>query len=157
MNAVEYRGELLEPWYHAAITNLETKSMFCNMFKGWFNANGSHYNRFVEALIKGNLKEMNIFMNDVAVSTFSYFDTGVRPSGNQHPERFYHGFMLGLISELRDIYEIKSNRESGYGRYDVMMIPKNTDDGRLTFGLLGLGTLIDLIIILCKPNPYYVR
>ncbi len=131
VNAVEYRGELLEPWYHAAITNLETKSMFCNMFKGWFNANGSHYNRFVEALIKGNLKEMNIFMNDVAVSTFSYFDTGVRPSGNQHPERFYHGFMLGLISELRDIYEIKSNRESGYGRYDVMMIPKNTDDDRL--------------------------
>ena len=131
VNAVEYRGELLEPWYHAAITNLETKSMFCNMFKGWFNANGSHYNRFVEALIKGNLKEMNIFMNDVAVSTFSYFDTGVRHSGNQHPERFYHGFMLGLISELRDIYEIKSNRESGYGRYDVMMIPKNTDDGRL--------------------------
>ena len=131
VNAVEYRGELLEPWYHAAITNLETKSMFCNMFKGWFNANGSHYNRFVESLIKGNLKEMNIFMNDVAVSTFSYFDTGVRHSDNQHPERFYHGFMLGLISELRDIYEIKSNRESGYGRYDVMMIPKNTDDGRL--------------------------
>ena len=70
---------------------------------------------------------MNGYMNDVALSTFSNFDTGKHPSERTQPERFYHGFVLGLLVELRDIYEVKSNRESGYGRYDVMLIPKNND------------------------------
>lgn len=123
-DSVEYRGELMEAWYHLSITNLETRSMFYNMFKGWFNGNDSNYNEFVKALINGSIKEMNVFMNDVAMSTFSSFDTGVHPSERSQPEKFYHGFVLGLLVELRDIYEIKSNRESGYGRYDVMLIPK---------------------------------
>ncbi len=123
-DAVEYRGELMEPWYHLSITNLETRSMFYTMFKAWFNDNDSNYNAFVVALLKGNLKEMNVYMNDVALSTFSSFDIGTHPSEKAQPEKFYHGFVLGLLVELRDIYEIKSNRESGYGRYDVMLIPK---------------------------------
>ena len=118
---VEYKGELLEPWYHLSITNLETVSMFSNMFKGWFDSDSSNYGEFVQALLKGRLREMNIYMNDVALSTFSYFDVGTQP------ERFFHGFVLGLLVELRDIYEIKSNRESGYGRYDVMLVPKSDD------------------------------
>ena len=124
---VEYKGELLEPWYHLSITNLETVSMFSNMFKGWFDSDSSNYGEFVQALLKGRLREMNIYMNDVALSTFSYFDVGTQPSERSQPERFFHGFVLGLLVELRDIYEIKSNRESGYGRYDVMLIPKNND------------------------------
>ncbi len=124
---VEYRGESMEPWYHLAITNLETRSMFYNMFKGWFDDSDSNYNAFVEALLKGSLKEMNVYMNDVALATFSNFDTGNHPSERTQPERFFHGFVLGLLVELRDIYEVKSNRESGYGRYDVMLIPKNND------------------------------
>ena len=124
---VEYRGESMEPWYHLAITNLETRSMFYNMFKGWFDDSDSNYNAFVEALLKGSLKEMNVYMNDVALATFSSFDTGNHPSERTQPERFFHGFVLGLLVELRDIYEVKSNRESGYGRYDVMLIPKNND------------------------------
>lgn len=124
---VEYKGELLEPWYHLSITNLETVSMFSNMFKGWFDSDSSNYGEFVQALLKGRLREMNIYMNDVALSTFSYFDVGTQPSERTQPERFFHGFVLGLLVELRDIYEIKSNRESGYGRYDVMLIPKNND------------------------------
>ena len=127
VNEVEYRGELLEPWYHLSITNLETMSMFSGMFKGWFSNSLSNYNAFVAALLSGSLKEMNIYMNEVALSTFSSFDTGVHPSERTQPERFYHGFVLGLLVELRDIYEVKSNRESGYGRYDVMLIPKNND------------------------------
>ena len=124
---VEYKGELLEPWYHLSITNLETVSMFSNMFKGWFNSDSSNYGEFVQALLKGRLREMNIYMNDVAMSTFSYFDVGTQPSERSQPERFFHGFVLGLLVELRDIYEIKSNRESGYGRYDVMLVPKGDD------------------------------
>ncbi len=132
VNEVEYRGEILEPWYHVSITNVETKSMFYNMFRGWFGRTNANYNEFVRALLKGKLKEMNIFMNHVAAATFSFFDTGTHPSETSQPEKFYHGFVLGLISELRDTYEIKSNRESGYGRYDVMLIPRDLNDGNLS-------------------------
>ncbi|WP_296117141.1 AAA family ATPase [uncultured Eubacterium sp.] len=122
---VEQRGILLEPWYHLKITNLETLGMFTGMFKGWFSASDCNYNAFVQALLQGNLKEMNVYMNDVALITFSSFDTGRHPSGKTQPERFYHGFVLGLLAELRDRYVLKSNRESGYGRYDVMLIPRD--------------------------------
>lgn len=66
---------------------------------------------------------MNEYMNRVALQTFSYFDTGERASGAE-PERFYHGFVLGLLVDLQGSYYVKSNRESGFGRYDVMLEPK---------------------------------
>ena len=120
---VEYRGELREPWYHLSITNLETRSMFSGMFKDWFSGTSSSYNEFVKALLCGDIKQMNTYINDIALITFSNFDSGNHPSQKAQPERFYHGFVLGLLVELRDVYEVKSNRESGYGRYDVMLIP----------------------------------
>ena len=141
VNEVEYRGELLVPWYHLSITNLETMSMFSSMFKGWFNSSLSNYNAFVAALLNGKLKEMNIYMNEVALSTFSSFDTGTHPSERTQPERFYHGFVLGLLVELRGRYEVKSNRESGYGRYDIMLIPRDYNEGNaivLEFKVLDL-------------------
>ena len=126
---VEYRGMMLEPWYHLKITNLETFSAFSSMLKGWFENEASNYSEFVEALLDGKLKEMNAYMNEVALATFSSFDVGNHPSGRTQPERFYHGFVLGLLIELRDRYEVCSNRESGYGRYDVMLVPRfKTDD-----------------------------
>ena len=73
---VEYRGILFEPWYTIRITNLETVSMFSAMFRGWFSSSDANYNGFVRALLSGNLKEMNLFMNDVVLATFSIFDTG---------------------------------------------------------------------------------
>ena len=77
-------------------------------------------------MLRGNVKEMNIYMNEVALSTFSSFEQRKgNPSGKSEPERFYHGFVLGLLVELRDKYEVQSNRESGYGRYDVMIIPRD--------------------------------
>ena len=124
VDEVEYRGELLEPWYHLSITNLETRSMFANMFKGWFGVVASNYNEFVRAMIYGDLEAMNHYMNDMALVTFSNFDTGMSPSEKSQPERFYHGFVLGLMAEQNDNYEVRSNRESGFGRYDVMLIPK---------------------------------
>ena len=62
-------------------------------------------------------------MNDVAEQIFSSFDTGKNPSKKQRPERFYHGFVLGLLVELRGRYLVTSNRESGFGRYDVVLEP----------------------------------
>lgn len=120
---IDYRGITLEPWYTLDITNIETLSMFMTMFRGWFKNKDANYNDFVKALLKGSLKEMNIYMNDVALATFSSFDTGKKLSEKSQPERFYHGFVLGLLVELRDRYQIRSNRESGYGRYDVMLTP----------------------------------
>ena len=115
--------------YELTLTNYEVKRMFHNMVKGWFTKAGSDYSDFVKALLNGNLKEMNAYMNRVALRTFSYFDTGRKPS-EEEPERFYHGFVLGLLVELANRYMITSNRESGFGRYDVVLEPKkpNEDD-----------------------------
>ena len=110
--------------YDLCLTNDEVRDMFCDIVRGWFGRTQKSYNGFVKALLAGNRKEMNAYMNDVAVKTFSYFDTGRNPS-RQEPERFYHGFVLGLIVDLQDRYVVTSNRESGFGRYDVMLEPKD--------------------------------
>ena len=110
--------------YDLCLTNDEVRDMFCDIVRGWFGRTQKSYNGFVKALLAGNRKEMNAYMNDVAVKTFSYFDTGKNPS-RQEPERFYHGFVLGLIVDLQDRYVVTSNRESGFGRYDVMLEPKD--------------------------------
>ena len=124
---INYKGITREPWYTLSITNLETMSMFSNMFKGWFECSLSNYNGFVKALIAGDIEAMNYYMNKITVATFSYFDVGSESSGNSEPERFYHGFVLGMMSDFADTYEIKSNRESGFGRYDIMMIPRKKE------------------------------
>ena len=118
---LEY-GEEVE--YELTLTNYEVERMFYNMVRGWFQDSRADYNDFVQALLLGDKKAMNAYMNRVALNTFSYFDTGKRPSGEE-PERFYHGFVLGLIVDLQKKYVITSNRESGFGRYDVMLEPKN--------------------------------
>ncbi|MBD5395549.1 MAG: AAA family ATPase [Lachnospiraceae bacterium] len=110
--------------YELEITNFEVKVMFRSMVKKWFGGVSSAYNDFVKALLNDDLKAMNIYMNDIAMATFSYFDTGKNPARTE-PERFYHGFVLGLLVELSDKYLLTSNRESGFGRYDVMLEAKN--------------------------------
>lgn len=112
-----------KPVYELTLTNREVKIMFYNMVRDWFSCVDSDYNDFIKSLLKGDLKAMNAYMNRVALNTFSYFDTGLKPSGEE-PERFYHGFVLGLIVDLQSRYMITSNRESGFGRYDVMLEPK---------------------------------
>ena len=112
------------PVYELEFTNYEVRLMFRNMVRGWFGVTQSDYNDFIQALLQGNLDAMNEYMNRVAENTFSYFDTGNRPSKKQEPERFYHGFVLGLMVDLTDQYTILSNRESGFGRYDVILEPK---------------------------------
>ncbi len=115
------------PIYELALTNYEVKRMFLLMVNGWFERSGENYGEFVSAMLVGDKKAMNAYMNRVTLDIFSYFDTGNRPSGLE-PERFYHGFVLGLIAELYGRYTVTSNRESGFGRYDVMIEPKNAVD-----------------------------
>ncbi len=114
--------------YELALTNKEVQIMFQKMIRKWFNRSGTVYNGFLRALLQDDVKSMNAYMNRVALATFSYFDSGRNPSMETQPERFYHGFVLGLAVELADRYVITSNRESGFGRYDVVMLPKNGTD-----------------------------
>ena len=114
--------------YELELTNYEVRKMFGNMVHDWFGENLSDYNDFIKALLRGDKKEMNAYMNRVSLSMFSYFDGGSHPSGQTNPERFYHGFVLGLLVDLADKYEVKSNRESGFGRYDVMLKPRNKEN-----------------------------
>lgn len=109
--------------YRLALTNREVVQMFRRMVLGWFRKSGSGYGAFVRAMLAGDLEAMNYYMNEVALATFSSFDTGKSPSKKSSPERFYHGFVLGLLVDRKDDYVIHSNRESGFGRYDVVMEP----------------------------------
>ncbi len=118
-------------YYELTLTNREVKIMFENMIQGWFAENSS-YNAFIKALLLDDVKAMNTYMKQVAMETFSYFDTGKTPS-SEKPERFYHGFVLGVMVELTNRYTLTSNRESGFGRYDVMLEPKKASDNAYIF------------------------
>ncbi len=126
------RYRMNEKWgsmeYELSLTNKEVRIMFRGMIKGWFRRAAFVYNEFVKALLRGDRKSMNVYMNKVALQTISYFDTGKKPSESAEPERFYHGLVLGLIVELAERYTVTSNRESGYGRYDVVIEPLYKED-----------------------------
>lgn len=112
--------------YELELTDLEVRIMFRRMVQGWFDAASFDYNNFIRALLLGDIKAMNIYMNKVTAEIFSYFDTGRNSQGE--PEKFYHGFVLGMMVELSDKYVLSSNRESGFGRYDVMLEPRKISE-----------------------------
>ena len=119
--------------YELSLTNLEVEKMFRKMIQNWFRNPSARYNDFIKAMFMGDVDYMNEFMNQMTQVMFSSFDTGRHPSGKAEPERFYHGFVLGLIVDLADRYHITSNRESGFGRYDVMLEPKKKSDPAFIF------------------------
>ncbi len=112
--------------YELAITNLEVKMTFEVLIRQWFDDKKAVYNGFLRALLTQDLEAMNVTFSALVRECFSAFD-----AANDEPERFYHGFVLGLLVTLRGRFVVKSNRESGYGRYDVMLSPTNPrcDDG----------------------------
>lgn len=114
--------------YGVSVTNFEVLIMLKKMVRSWFAPSSSNYNEFVKAMLIGDVKAMNVYINRIASAVFSYFDTGKKPSEATEPERFYHGFVLGLIVDLEDRYQITSNRESGFGRYDVVVEPNENAD-----------------------------
>ena len=122
-NAVRRQAE-----YDLMLTNMEVQMMFEGMIRDWFGGCRRVNNMFLQALLSDDVKAMNVYMNKVALQTFSYFDTGSSPS-DAEPERFYHGFVLGMMVELSDRYVLTSNRESGFGRYDVMLEPRQGEAG----------------------------
>lgn len=117
-------SEYEDPQYELTFTNQEVRRMFRGMVREWFKGTKKDYNGFIRALLMQDVDEMNEFMNRIAQSAFSYFDVGGGESVDA-PERFYHGLMLGLLVELQEEYVVTSNQESGFGRYDVMMEPKD--------------------------------
>ena len=140
-DSVVFDAESGRQEYNLSLTNREVRSMFEEMIRGWFRDYTPAYNGLVNALLKGNLREMNRYMNRVALNTFSFFDSGNRPSEAKEPERFYnrieetillskfyHGFVLGLLVDLKGQYTVTSNRESGFGRYDVLLEPCGQND-----------------------------
>ena len=108
--------------YELALTNREILFMFRKMILRWFSPAKMETNEFIRALISGDIESMNAYINKVTLKIISYFDTGNSPS-DEEPERFYHGFVLGLMVDQTENYIITSNRESGYGRYDIMLEP----------------------------------
>ncbi|MBR3762238.1 MAG: AAA family ATPase [Lachnospiraceae bacterium] len=116
------------PEYELALTNKEVRLMFEGMIAGWFSGSVSAYNLFIKALMMDDIDAMNEYMNKVALQTFSFFDAGARSNGYSEPERFYHGFVLGLMVDLKRRYVITSNRESGFGRYDIVLEPLSEQD-----------------------------
>ena len=113
-----------QPNYELAITNKEVRLMFRGMVSGWFAPAKPYYNGFIKSMLANDIKAMNKYMRNITLQTFSYFDTGKGVIGDE-PERFYHGFVLGLLVDLSEHYVVTSNRESGFGRYDVMLEPKD--------------------------------
>lgn len=115
-----------EQKYELSLTNLEVRVMFQKLIKGWFMTGDDSSNEFISALIDGDLEAMNYYINEITLNGFSSFDVAGKDESRIRPENFYHGFVLGLMAGQRNTYIIKSNRESGFGRYDVMMIPKQS-------------------------------
>jgi hypothetical protein len=111
------------------IPNLEVEYLYEEIILSWFKQS-IHYdklNMMLQGLINGDIETFGYIFREFVAKTFSYFDTS-----HEEPERVYHAFVLGLLVSLHDTYEVKSNRESGYGRYDVMLIPQdNTKKGIL--------------------------
>ncbi|MCI9662734.1 MAG: AAA family ATPase [Lachnospiraceae bacterium] len=117
-------------YYDLKLTNKEVRIMFENMVQDWFCVNDD-YNDFIRALLMDDVKAMNVCMNHMAQEMFGFFDTAGssqnKKSSGKRPENFYHGFVLGLMVELADRYTLTSNRESGFGRYDVMLEPRRPE------------------------------
>ena len=117
--------------YELALTNREILFMFRKMILRWFSPAKHETNEFIRALISSDIESMNEYMNDVAFNTFSSFDSGKHNSERKAPENFFHGFVLGLIVDQTENYIITSNRESGYGRYDIMLEPIDKTNEKL--------------------------
>ena len=124
---METLGPGEEANYELAVTNREVQIMFEGMVKSWFKKNKANYNEFITAMLIKDVDAMNEYMNQISLELFSSFDTGKRASKKAQPERFYHGFVLGLMVDLQREYIVTSNRESGFGRYDVVIEPKDIE------------------------------
>ena len=124
LKPISVEGEASRALYSLKLTNHEVRDSFDLLVRRWFEKSDAYYGYFVKALLEGNIDDMMDTLSEICEDMISTFDG----SGKAAPENFYHGLVIGLLVELRDRYEIKSNRESGLGRYDVMLRPKDKKD-----------------------------
>ena len=108
--------------YKVKIPNYEIKFLFQNIIREWFNDKviGNNLNTILKDLVTLNLKEFEKKFQVLVRQMFSFMDVGENTA-----ENFYHAFVLGMLVGLKDNYYVKSNRESGFGRYDIMLEPKD--------------------------------
>jgi hypothetical protein len=119
------KTNLVDGEFHCSLQtpNQEVAALYRSVIREWFNAplGASEYRAFLENLTTGQLDKFLKKLKQFLKESSSFFDVK-----GQHPEKFYHGFVLGLIVSLADTHTVQSNKESGDGRYDVMLIPKDT-------------------------------
>ena len=108
--------------YKVKIPNYEIKFLFQNIIREWFNDKviGNNLNTILKDLVTLNLEEFEEKFKQLVIEMFSFMDVGENTA-----ENFYHAFVLGMLVGLKDSYYVKSNRESGFGRYDIMLEPKD--------------------------------
>ena len=108
------------PLYELAIPNLEVYSFYQETLKKWLHqtVGSQRLHHLLQALTEADFKTFGKLLKEMVLAMLSYHDMA-----GKEPERVYHAFVLGLLTHLTDHYLIRSNRESGYGRYDVLMIP----------------------------------
>ena len=111
--------------YKVKIPNYEIKFLFQNIIREWFNDKviGNNLNTILKDLITLNLEEFEEKFKQLVIEMFSFMDVGKNTA-----ENFYHAFVLGMLVGLKDSYYVKSNRESGFGRYDIMLEPKDKNE-----------------------------
>ena len=111
--------------YKVKIPNYEIKFLFQNIIREWFNDKviGNNLNTILKDLVTLNLKEFEKKFQVLVRQMFSFMDVGKNTA-----ENFYHAFVLGMLVGLKDSYYVKSNRESGFGRYDIMLEPKDKNE-----------------------------
>ncbi len=111
--------------YEVSIPNKEISYAFYRSIYDWLQVDmgTDTRQRMLEALADGRVKDFEWELADFVLQVFSYHDTGKR-----YAENFYHAFFLGLLAGLEYRYRLTSNRESGYGRYDICLTPKNPTD-----------------------------
>ncbi len=119
---VEETVDLTKGIYKVKLPNREIKELFRGIVEGWFRNKviGNDLNSILKDLITLNIKEFEKKFRVLVKEMFSYMDVGENTA-----ENFYHAFVLGMLVGLKDTYYVNSNRESGYGRYDIMLEPKD--------------------------------
>lgn len=117
------------PETRICLTNYESRLCLAKMVKAWFDTRaGNFMTDFARALLKNDIHGMNETMQQVVLLCASSFDSGIKPSGGSvAPENFFHALTLGMLTCLSGAYHVKSNRESGYGRFDVEVIPRDSE------------------------------
>ena len=119
------------------IPNIEVAELYKSMILEWFKNSIQEYNYrlLLNSLVTGDIDTFSQIFREFLLSSVSVFDL---PAGES--EKIYHAFVLGMLIGLKDRYTVKSNRESGFGRYDVMLIPKNPDDLGIIMEFKKIGT-----------------